>query len=85
MTFTQKARSVSRNLEQLIDELPFFLLRLVEITGALDDRVEWRDFKFFFKVSTSKVVSITYSMFHFSDLHLYIFFCYFPIDFKFWP
>lgn len=58
MSFAHKVRSVSRNLEQLIDELPFFLLRLEEVTEALDDRVEWRDFKFCFKVGTSKVVSI---------------------------
>lgn len=57
MSFAQKVRSVSRNLDQLIDELPFFLLRLEEVTAALDDRVEWRDFKFCFKVGTSKVVS----------------------------
>lgn len=60
MSFAHKVRSVSRNLEQLIDELPFFLLRLEEITAALDDKVEWRDFKFCFKVGTSKVVCILF-------------------------
>lgn len=57
MTGSQKIRSVSRNLEQLIEELPIFLLRLEEVTAALDEKLEWREFKFCFKVGTSKVVS----------------------------
>lgn len=57
MTGAQKVRSVARNLEQLIEELPILLLRLEEVTAALDDRLEWREFKFCFKVGTSKVVS----------------------------
>lgn len=51
-----KARSVARNLEQMIEELPIFFLRLEEVTGALDEKLEWREFKFCFKVGTSKVV-----------------------------
>jgi hypothetical protein len=57
MTSANKVRSVARNLEHLIEELPIFLLRLEEVTAALDDRLEWREFKFCFKVGTSKVVS----------------------------
>lgn len=57
MTTANKVRSVSRNLEQLIEELPVFLLRLEEVMAALDDKLEWREFKFCFKVGTSKVVS----------------------------
>jgi hypothetical protein len=57
MTSANKVRSVARNLEQLIEELPIFLLRLEEVTAALDDKLEWREFKFCFKVGTSKVVS----------------------------
>lgn len=56
MTGAQKVRSVARNLELLIEELPIFLLRLEEVTAALDEKLEWREFKFCFKVGTSKVV-----------------------------
>ncbi|XP_044732009.1 uncharacterized protein LOC123294888 [Chrysoperla carnea] len=58
MTGSQKIRSVSRNLEQLIEELPIFLLRLEEVTAALDEKLEWREFKFCFKVGTSKVAAV---------------------------
>ncbi|CAG2057486.1 unnamed protein product, partial [Timema podura] len=51
----KSVRSVSRNLEQLIEELPIFLLRLEEVMAALDDKLEWREFKFCFKVGTAKV------------------------------
>jgi hypothetical protein len=56
MTTANKVRSVTRNLEQLIEELPVFLLRMEEVMAALDDKFEWREFKFCFKVGTSKVV-----------------------------
>ncbi|KDR13429.1 uncharacterized protein LOC110835411 [Zootermopsis nevadensis] len=58
MTSANKVRSVARNLEQLIEELPIFLLRLEEVTAALDDKLEWREFKFCFKVGTSKVSGV---------------------------
>ncbi|RZF40536.1 hypothetical protein LSTR_LSTR000415 [Laodelphax striatellus] len=55
MTNVNKVRIVSRSLEQLIEEIPIFLVRLEEITAALDDKLGWRDFKFCFKVGSSKV------------------------------
>lgn len=69
MTGAQKVRSVARNLEQLIEELPILLLRLEEVTAALDERLEWREFKFCFKVGTSKVVSIFIMGFHGCNLN----------------
>jgi hypothetical protein len=57
MSTAQKVRSIARNLEQLIEELPIFLLRLEDVTSAFDEKLEWREFKFCFKVGTSKVVS----------------------------
>lgn len=57
MTSGNKIRSVARNLEQLMEELPIFLLRLEEVTGALDEKLEWNESQFCFKVGTSKVVS----------------------------
>ncbi|XP_046685129.1 uncharacterized protein LOC124370870 [Homalodisca vitripennis] len=58
MTSGNKVRSVSRSLEQLVEELPVFLLRLEEVTAALDDKLEWREFKFCFKVGSSKVSGV---------------------------
>nr|CAD7264660.1 unnamed protein product [Timema shepardi] len=62
MTSANKVRSVSRNLEQLIEELPIFLLRLEEVMAALDDKLEWREFKFCFKVGTAKVCGVLEKM-----------------------
>ncbi|KYB25250.1 uncharacterized protein LOC100141518 [Tribolium castaneum] len=58
MSSAQKVRSIARNLEQLIEELPIFLLRLEDVTAAFDEKLEWREFKFCFKVGTSKVSGI---------------------------
>lgn len=58
MTNGNKVRSVSRTIDQLVEEVPVFLLRIEEITEDLDDKLEWREFKFCFKVASSKVVSI---------------------------
>lgn len=56
MSPPQKVRSVARNLEEMIEELPLFLLRLEDVIAGLDEKLEWREFKFCFKVGTSKVV-----------------------------
>lgn len=57
MTPGGKIRSVFHNLEQIIEELPVFLLRLEEVNAAVDDGIQWREFKFCFKIATSKVVN----------------------------
>ncbi|KAL3270189.1 hypothetical protein HHI36_009246 [Cryptolaemus montrouzieri] len=59
MSNAQKVRSISRNIEQLIDEIPLlFLIRLEEVTDSSDKGLGWRDFKFCFQVGTSKVSNI---------------------------
>jgi len=57
MTEAVKIRCVSRNLEQLLEELPVFLLRIEEIMIAFDDRFQWKDFKFCLQLAISQVVS----------------------------
>ncbi|KAJ1530441.1 hypothetical protein ONE63_005346 [Megalurothrips usitatus] len=51
MSSVNKVRSVARNLDQIMEELPVFLLRLQDV----DDKLEWREFKFIFKIAASKV------------------------------
>ncbi|XP_055954606.1 uncharacterized protein LOC126812091 [Patella vulgata] len=53
MTQSEKIRSVSKNLEQLIDEIPMFLIRLEELQ-RLVDKLPWREWKYLFKLATSK-------------------------------
>lgn len=57
MTSGNKIRSMARNLERLMDRLPFFLLRLEEVADDLDEKFEWNESQFCFKVGTSIVVS----------------------------
>lgn len=59
MTHEEKVRSVAKNIEQLCDEVPVFLsLRIEELMSALDERVTWKEWKYLFKLGTSKVVSM---------------------------
>ncbi|XP_059480539.1 uncharacterized protein LOC132199661 [Neocloeon triangulifer] len=62
MTTANKVRSVSRNVEQLTEELPIFLLRLEEVMAALEEKFEWRDFKFCFRDGASKVSGVLHKL-----------------------
>ncbi|XP_074026270.1 uncharacterized protein isoform X2 [Leptinotarsa decemlineata] len=62
MTFSQKVRSIARNLDQLIEELPVFVIRLEETASAFEEKLEWRDFKFCFKVGISKVEDVLHKL-----------------------
>ncbi|KAL5019275.1 hypothetical protein ScPMuIL_004997 [Solemya velum] len=55
MTEGEKIRSVCKNLEQLIDEVPLFLTRIEELISTLDEKVTWREWKYLFKLGTSKI------------------------------
>ncbi|CAG5118911.1 unnamed protein product [Candidula unifasciata] len=50
-----KIRSVSQSLVHLVDEFPSFVIKLREIIAALDDKVAWKEWKYLFKMATSKV------------------------------
>ncbi|ESO87118.1 hypothetical protein LOTGIDRAFT_229277 [Lottia gigantea] len=53
MTQIEKIRSISKNLEQLIDECPMFLIRLEELESSAE-KLPWREWKYLFKLATSK-------------------------------
>jgi hypothetical protein len=36
--------------------VPLFLVRIEEVMSALDEKVSWREWKYLFKLGTSKVV-----------------------------
>lgn len=54
----QRVRGVARIIEHFTEELPVITLKLEEAALALEDMLEWSEFKFVFKGATSKVVSI---------------------------
>lgn len=41
-----KVRTVSWQMEQLVDELPLYLLRLNEFSSLIDERMDFGTFKF---------------------------------------
>lgn len=55
MSPADKVRLVSHSLKHLVDELPSLLVRLRELTAALDQKVTWKEWKYIFKMTTSKV------------------------------
>lgn len=51
-------RGVARIIEHFTEELNVLTFRLEEVAMALDETLEWSEFKFVFKGATSKVVSV---------------------------
>ena len=61
-----KIRLLSWQIDQMVDELPFFILRLEEFSNMLDERLDFGTFKFCFVVGTTVVVRgrfISYNLF----------------------
>ena len=52
-----RVRGVARIINHFTEELMVLTLRLEEVAVALEDMLEWSEFKFVFKGATSKVVS----------------------------
>lgn len=50
-------RGVARIISHFTEELMVLPQRLEEVAQALEDMMEWSEFKFVFKGATSKVVS----------------------------
>ncbi|XP_067143399.1 uncharacterized protein [Centruroides vittatus] len=55
MTSGNKIRCIAKNLEQLIEEIPVFLMRIEELRSAVDEKLTWKEWKYLFKLGTSKV------------------------------
>ena len=52
-----KARQISWQIEQIVDELPLYLMRIEEFANLLDERLVLGTFKFCFVVGATMVVS----------------------------
>ncbi|KAL8579419.1 hypothetical protein ACOMHN_026784 [Nucella lapillus] len=50
-----KVRSISKYLEQLVDELPITVMRLQELMQDLEQKIPSSEWKYLFKMATSKV------------------------------
>ena len=47
----------SKYVSVLFMQVPLFLIRIEDLMSALDEKVTWREWKYLFKLGTSKVVS----------------------------
>ncbi|KAH6942505.1 hypothetical protein HPB50_006930 [Hyalomma asiaticum] len=66
-----KIRSVAKNLEQFIDEIPMLLLRIEELRSAVLEKQSCKEWKFLFKLGTSKVAWVLNKLvIHRETLHL---------------
>lgn len=60
MNIKNKQQTIHQNLEQLILEIPSYIVMLENISSSIDERNGWKEFKFFFKLATSQIVSYFY-------------------------
>ncbi len=52
-----KVRLIAWQLEQTIDEMPLFVMRLGEFSSILDEKLDFGTFKFCFVVGATLIVS----------------------------
>uniref|UniRef100_A0A1L8DML4 BTB domain-containing protein n=1 Tax=Nyssomyia neivai TaxID=330878 RepID=A0A1L8DML4_9DIPT len=58
MATDEKERTIRRNLDQLILELPSYIGRIEKLSDNLDGNIGWKEFKFCFKLATGQVNGI---------------------------
>lgn len=56
MNTANKQQTIRQNLEQLILDIPTYILIIENISNSLDEKIGWKEFKFFFKLATSQIV-----------------------------
>uniref|UniRef100_A0A1B0DD53 Uncharacterized protein n=1 Tax=Phlebotomus papatasi TaxID=29031 RepID=A0A1B0DD53_PHLPP len=56
MATDEKERTIRRNLDQLILELPSYIARIEKLSDNLDGNIGWKEFKFCFKLATGQVI-----------------------------
>lgn len=56
MSFLSKKSTINQNLEQLIVDIPTYILIVENLSDRLDDKIGWKEFKFCFKLATSQIV-----------------------------
>lgn len=55
MNTNNKEQTIRQNLEQLILDIPAYILILENISNSLDEKIAWKEFKFCFKLATSQI------------------------------
>lgn len=58
MNNSNREQTIRQNLEQLILDIPDYISFLENISNSLDEKIGWKEFKFFFKLATSQIVRL---------------------------
>lgn len=58
MDFPSKCSTINQNLDQLIVDVPAYILMIEKLSERLDDKLGWKEFKFCFKLATSQIVRL---------------------------
>lgn len=62
MDFLSKRSTINQNLEQLILDIPTYLLIMENLSDRLEEKLGWKEFKFCFKLATQQIVSFKNNM-----------------------
>uniref|UniRef100_W8BR21 TD and POZ domain-containing protein 4 n=1 Tax=Ceratitis capitata TaxID=7213 RepID=W8BR21_CERCA len=55
MDFLSKRSTINQNLEQLIIDIPTYILIMENLSDRVDEKLGWKEFKFCFKLATSQI------------------------------
>ncbi|XP_039959396.1 uncharacterized protein LOC126760014 isoform X1 [Bactrocera neohumeralis] len=55
MDFLSKRSTINQNLEQLIIDIPAYILIMENLSDRVDEKLGWKEFKFCFKLATSQI------------------------------
>lgn len=58
MDFLSKRSTINQNLEQLIIDIPTYILIMENLSDRVDEKLGWKEFKFCFKLATSQIVRV---------------------------
>lgn len=61
MTQSEKEKTIRRNLDFLLLELPDYIHRLESLDTNFDTSVGWKEYKFCFKLCSGQIVSVRVS------------------------
>ncbi|XP_061388416.1 uncharacterized protein LOC133323510 [Musca vetustissima] len=63
MDFLSKRSTINQNLEQLIVDIPTYILIMENLADRLEEKLGWKEFKFCFKLATSQINGVIVKIF----------------------
>ncbi|XP_017474607.1 PREDICTED: uncharacterized protein LOC108365156 isoform X1 [Rhagoletis zephyria] len=63
MDYLSKRSTINQNLEQLIIDIPAYILIMENLSDRVDEKLGWKEFKFCFKLATSQINGVIVKLF----------------------